>query len=115
MENPHQLDFISVVVPVYNEEGCIRELLDRTLSVMRATGKKFEFILIDDGSRDASGQIIEEYAQNNPEVVGVILNRNYGQHSAIMAGFSQVGACAQEQFRIRQLNGLSTDLQNPKD
>ncbi len=107
MENPHQLDFISVVVPVYNEEGCLRELLDRTLSVMRATGKKFEFILIDDGSRDASGQIIEEYAQNNPEVVGVILNRNYGQHSAIMAGFSQV--------RGDLVITLDADLQNPPE
>ena len=107
MENPKQVNFVSVVVPVYNEEGCIRELLDRTLKVMRETGKKFEFILIDDGSRDASAQIIEEYAQSNPEVVGVFLNRNYGQHSAIMAGFSQV--------RGDLVVTLDADLQNPPE
>ena len=102
-----KINFVSVVVPVYNEEGCLPELIDRVLKTMRATGKKFEFILIDDGSADRSRQIIENAANENPEVVGCLLNRNYGQHSAITAGFSLV----QGDLIVT----LDADLQNPPE
>ena len=91
LEKDHTVNYISVVVPVYNEEGCLQELIDRTLKVLDSMNKKFEFILIDDGSRDSSREIITRASEARPnEVIGCILNRNYGQHSAIMAGFSMV-------------------------
>ena len=83
------IETISVVIPVYNEEGNLPELLRRTLESCRAMQRPFELILIDDGSSDSSVDLLESAAAQNPEVVCVLLNRNYGQHSAIMAGFAQ--------------------------
>ena len=54
----YSVNSISVVVPVYNEEGCLQELIDRTLAALDNIGKKFEFILVDDGSRDSSPDIM---------------------------------------------------------
>ena len=108
MNKDYSVNYVSVVVPVYNEEGCLQELIDRTLAALDATGKKFEFILIDDGSRDASRDIITRASEKRPdEVIGCILNRNYGQHSAIMAGFSLV--------RGDLVITLDADLQNPPE
>ena len=108
MNKDYYVNYVSVVVPVYNEEGCLQELIDRTLAALDATGKKFEFILIDDGSRDASRDIITRASEKRPdEVIGCILNRNYGQHSAIMAGFSLV--------RGDLVITLDADLQNPPE
>lgn len=108
MAKSHAVKFVSVVVPVYNEEGCLQELIDRSLAALRATGKRFELILIDDGSRDRSAAIMAAASERNPEeVVSCILNRNYGQHSAIMAGFSLVRG----DFVIT----IDADLQNPPE
>ena len=108
MKKSSQVNFISVVVPVYNEEGCLQELIDRTLKALTSTGKKFEFILVDDGSRDRSAEIMKAAADAHPDVViACILNRNYGQHSAIMAGFSLV--------RGDLVITLDADLQNPPE
>ena len=107
MASNKEIEFVSVVVPVYNEEGCLQELIDRTLKVLKECGKRFEFILIDDGSRDSSPEIMRRASMAHPEVVSCILNRNYGQHSAIMAGFSQV--------RGDLVITLDADLQNPPE
>ena len=108
MENARKVEFVSVVVPVYNEEGCLQEFIDRTLAALDSTGRKFEFIMVDDGSKDASIDIISAAAAKRPDqVIGVILNRNYGQHSAIMAGFGQV--------RGDLVITLDADLQNPPE
>ena len=102
------VEFVSVVVPVYNEDGCLAELLERTLKVLAQIGCRYEFILIDDGSVDRSWQLIEACSNQNPDrVIGVRLNRNYGQHAAIMAGFAQV--------RGDLVITLDADLQNPPE
>jgi len=102
------VNFVSVVVPVYNEEGCLQILINRTLDALEKCGKKYEFIMVDDGSRDTSADIIREASDANPDrVIGCILNRNYGQHAAIMAGFSVVRG----DFVIT----LDADLQNPPE
>jgi undecaprenyl-phosphate 4-deoxy-4-formamido-L-arabinose transferase len=108
-ENPMQENpRISVVIPVYNEEACLDELIRRTLASCRQMGRSFEIIFIDDGSRDQSATIIRQAADNNTgEIVGVLLNRNYGQHNAIMAGFSHV--------RGDWVVTLDADLQNPPE
>jgi undecaprenyl-phosphate 4-deoxy-4-formamido-L-arabinose transferase len=98
----------SVVIPVFNEQANLPELLTRCLAACRAVGKPFEIILVDDGSRDESGALIAEAADRNPgEVVAVLLNRNYGQHAAVMAGLAQT--------RGDVVVTLDADLQNPPE
>ncbi|MBU1170478.1 MAG: glycosyltransferase [Proteobacteria bacterium] len=99
---------LSIVIPVFNEEGNLDELVRRCLDVLRGMGLCFELILIDDGSSDQSARIVEEAAQSNPgEILGVFLNRNYGQHSAILAGF--------EASKGDIIITLDADLQNPPE
>ena len=97
---------ISLVIPVYNEERNIAALMDRLLPVMNALGDSYEILLVDDGSRDRSLELLRSYTRH-PEVSVVELTRNYGQHAAIMAGFSQV----QGDIIIT----LDADLQNPPE
>jgi len=99
---------ISVVIPVFNEEKNLPELIRRCLEACRGMNLDFELILVDDGSRDASAQLIAEATgQHAGEVVGVFLNRNYGQHGAILAGFSRC--------RGDIIVTLDADLQNPPE
>jgi len=103
MSNPA----FSVVIPVYNESACLDELINRCLASCRSTGEPFELILIDDGSRDGSTEMIRQAADQHAEVVGVLLNRNYGQHAAVFAGFRQsLGPI---------VITLDADLQNPPE
>ena len=98
---------LSVVIPVYNEAACLPELINRCLAACRPLNRPFEIILVDDGSHDDSSRLIEEAAGQFPEIVGLLLNRNYGQHAAVMAGL------AQSQGRI--VVTLDADLQNPPE
>lgn len=98
---------LSVVIPVYNEKENLSELIDRCLAACRTTGRSFEIILVDDGSRDCSRDIILNAADHHAEVIGVILNRNYGQHSAVLAGL--------EQSKGEIVVTLDADLQNPPE
>lgn len=97
----------SVVIPVYNEQDNLPQLLERTLATCRALGREFELILVDDGSRDHSARLLTEAAEREPEVVAVLLNRNYGQHAAVMAGLHQ--------SRGEVVITLDADLQNPPE
>lgn len=99
-------DMISVVIPVYNEEGNLSLLMQRLRPVMIATNRPYEIILIDDGSRDRSLEMLREFTQF-PEVRVVELTRNYGQHAAILAGFSIV--------RGAIVVTMDADLQNPPE
>jgi undecaprenyl-phosphate 4-deoxy-4-formamido-L-arabinose transferase len=103
-----KVKYLSVVVPVYNEEGCIQEMIDRTLKACKETKKKFEIVLIDDGSEDGTIEILQAASKKHEDIiVSCILNRNYGQHSAIMAGFSIV--------RGDLIVTIDADLQNPPE
>jgi len=99
---------VSVVIPVFNEEQNLRELVERCLKACGETGGSFEIVLVDDGSSDASPRMIAEAAgQNAGKIVGVLLNRNYGQHAAVIAGFAE--------SRGRTVVTLDADLQNPPE
>jgi len=99
---------LSVVIPAFNEVENLDELIARCLLACNKTGRPFEIILVDDGSSDGSAQKIESAAKENPgNVVGVFLNRNYGQHAAVIAGF--------EQSRGDIIITLDADLQNPPE
>lgn len=99
---------LSVVIPVFNEEENLDELIQRCLSACDRTGRLFEIILVDDGSSDSSAEKIDLAAKHNSgKVVGVFLNRNYGQHAAVFAGFKQsIGDI---------VITLDADLQNPPE
>ena len=99
---------LSVVIPVYNEEQNLNELITRTLKACESTGQSFEIIFTDDGSRDKSAEILAQASGNNPNrVIAVLLNRNYGQHVAIMAAFAE----SKGKFVVT----LDADLQNPPE
>lgn len=78
---------ISVVVPLLNEQESLPELTAWIERVMRANNFDYEIIFIDDGSRDDSWKIIEEFSQNNPRVKGIKFRRNYGKSAALSEGF----------------------------
>ena len=99
---------LSVVIPVFNEEENLDELIRRCLLACDQTRCRFEIVLVNDGSSDGSAEKIDAAAKNNPgKVVGVFLNRNYGQHAAVIAGF--------EQSKGDVIITLDADLQNPPE
>ena len=99
---------VSVVIPVYNEQDSLPELIRRTDAACATLNRDYEILLVDDGSSDDSARMLVEAAEA-PEshIVAVLLNRNYGQHSAIMAGFSHVTGDL--------IITLDADLQNPPE
>ena len=83
------MSLYSVVVPVYNSEHTLTELYTRLDKVFRETVQEpFELILVDDGSKDRSYQIMEELRQKDPRVKIIQMARNFGQHPALLCGFS---------------------------
>ena len=81
--------YLSVVIPVYNEEASLETLYGRLMPALDTLGKTFEVILANDGSRDDSSKILAELHHRRPNEIRVIeFNRNYGQHMAIMAGLT---------------------------
>ena len=107
-ERCNTIGLITLLIPVYNEEENLPELVERLLAVTAGMDRRFEILLVDDGSRDASARLIEQAARANPGlIVGILLNRNYGQHAAIMAGF--------EYSQGDAVITLDADLQNPPE
>ena len=101
--------YLSVVIPVYNEQECLETLFDRLTKVCDDLKKPFEIILTNDGSKDRSSDILHALHKKRPnEIVVLEFNRNYGQHMAIMAGF--------EVARGEVIVTMDADLQNlPED
>lgn len=77
---------VSLVVPIYNEVENIPLLYDAVTQVMRQLGRPYEFILVNDGSKDGSTQALEQLAQADPLVKVLEFRRNYGQTAAMQAG-----------------------------
>jgi undecaprenyl-phosphate 4-deoxy-4-formamido-L-arabinose transferase len=98
---------LSVVVPVYNSEGSLAELVERLRAVCAARREPFEIILVNDGSRDGSWQVVGGLAGRYPEVRPVDLSRNYGQHNALLCGIRAA--------RYAVIATLDDDLQNPPE
>ncbi|MBA2689857.1 MAG: glycosyltransferase [Burkholderiales bacterium] len=99
---------VSIIIPVYNEEPVLPALFARLYPALDALGRSYEIIFINDGSRDRSAALLREKFQQRPEVTRVILfNGNFGQHTAIMAGF--------EASRGKRIVTLDADLQNPPE
>jgi len=77
----------SIVVPFHNEEENVTALYDRLKDVMEHVGESFELILVDDGSRDRTYRLMEEIAAVDSRILVIKLRRNFGQTSALAAGF----------------------------
>ena len=100
--------YISVIIPVYNEEENLRELGERLMRVLTGMDRSFEIILVDDGSTDRSWDLLTEIHAKYPQNLRALqFNRNFGQHQAIFAGFQ----AARGQVMIT----LDGDLQNPPE
>ncbi|MGR3318872.1 MAG: glycosyltransferase family 2 protein [Candidatus Anammoxibacter sp.] len=78
---------ISIVIPVYNEEGNIRPLVSSLLDVMKKINKEYEILFVNDGSTDSSGQILTEITNSHDNLTIINLDKNYGLTSALDAGF----------------------------
>jgi len=85
-------DRLSIVIPVYDEAPSLRELHDELTSVLVSLGNEYEVIYVDDGSRDGSWNAIEQIASSDPRVAGLRLRRNFGQSTALSAGFDRCSA-----------------------
>ena len=98
---------ISVVVPVYNEFQSIPILVARLTGVMRAIGRSFEIVTVNDGSKDASLDQLLKEAKSCPELRIVDFRRNFGQTAAMMAGI--------DHSRGDIIVSIDADLQNDPD
>jgi undecaprenyl-phosphate 4-deoxy-4-formamido-L-arabinose transferase len=100
--------YLSVVIPVYNEQENLPALFLRLTATLDKLGKPFEILFTNDGSRDNSLALLKDFHQQRPKQVRVIdFNGNFGQHMAIMAAF--------ERARGEVIVTLDADLQNPPE
>lgn len=103
-----QNPYISIVIPVHNEQEVLEELYTRLTKALDQLDKSFEIILTNDGSTDKSSQILKSMHERRPNQIRVIeFNGNFGQHMAIMAGFEHV--------RGQIIITMDADLQNPPE
>lgn len=98
---------ISVVIPVYNEQDCLETLMGRLLAVQSACGETFEFLFVDDGSSDASRDILGRLSAANQNVRTIFLSRNFGHEAATTAGIDHAGGDA--------VILIDSDLQDPPE
>ena len=99
---------LSIVVPCYNEEGCLQALHERLTSAARASGcRDYEIVLVNDGSRDRTWPMMRELAGSDPHVVAINLSRNHGHQLALTAGLD---LCRGDKILI-----IDADLQDPPE
>ena len=98
----------SVVVPVFNSENTLEELFVRIKQVFGESGRSFEVIFVEDGGPDNSWHVLTVLKEKYPDLITAIkLNKNFGQHNALMCGFSRA--------KGKYLVTLDDDLQNPPE
>src|SRR5437867_4570302 len=97
----------SVVVPVYNSQETLPELLAELAKNLPHLAARFEVVLVNDGSRDRSWEMIQQLAGQYDWVRGINLMRNFGQHNALLCGIR----AARNDFIVT----IDDDLQNPPD
>ena len=79
---------VSVVAPIYNEVESLPRLIEAIATTMRDSGLSYEIILVDDGSRDGSVELLKRFADERDDLRAVLLRKNYGQTAAMAAGFN---------------------------
>jgi glycosyltransferase involved in cell wall biosynthesis len=101
------LPVYSIIAPVFNEKDCLDVLYDRISQVMDTTKEPWELVLVDDGSRDGSTEIIRRLAENDTRVRPVIFARNFGHQIAVTAGL--------DYSRGDAMIIIDADLQDPPE
>ena len=81
------MSLVSIVVPVYNEEGNVLEMYSQLTGMADTSGLTCEFIFVDDGSSDDSVSRLREACSEDSRVTIVVLRKNFGQTAAMSAGF----------------------------
>jgi len=77
---------ISAIIPVYNSESTLSQVVERLLPVLSSLSAEHEVVLVDDCSRDSSWQVVQNLAEQHPQVRGIHMMRNFGQHNALLCG-----------------------------
>ena len=99
---------VSIVIPVYNEELNLPELVERSIKAFDQLPQTYEILLVDDGSRDSSAELIGKAVREHPgKIIGILLSTNFGQHAAVTAGLSRA--------RGKYIVTMDADLQNPPE
>jgi dolichol-phosphate mannosyltransferase len=99
---------LSIVVPCYNEEACLSELHGRLSAAARSVaGESYEIVLVNDGSRDRSWEMMRTLSAGDPRLVAINLSRNHGHQLALTAGLD---LCSGERILI-----IDADLQDPPE
>lgn len=102
---PRRLKLLSVVAPVYNEEALLEQFYTRVCTAL--DGLSFELVLVDDGSSDATPELLGRLAAGDPRVHVVYLSRNFGHQTALTAGLDHARGDA--------VVMLDADLQDPPE
>jgi undecaprenyl-phosphate 4-deoxy-4-formamido-L-arabinose transferase len=105
--SPPRLKTVSVVVPVYNAAATLVELVERLEAVLTRVADDYEILLVNDGSRDASWQLLAQLVSRNPRLRAFDLLRNYGQHNALLLGIREA--------RGEVIVTIDDDLQHPPE
>ncbi len=95
---------VSVVIPTFNEKDSIRELVEQLVSVLGGTGRRYEIVVVDDGSTDGTFEILKQIRKSVPALRVVRLRTNFGQTAATAAGFDHA--------RGEAIITIDADLQN---
>lgn len=104
--DPHRFTY-SIVVPVFNSVEVVGTTIDRIIGVFEQAGLRYQLVLVNDGSKDGSWEVIAARAKVTPHLIALNLLRNYGQHHANLAGLRE----ATGDYVIT----MDDDLQNPPD
>ena len=104
---PEQAPSVSVVIPVFGGHPTLPELVDRLRATLAARGAQWEVVLVNDGSGAESWRIIADLCQRLPQLRGIDLMRNYGQHNALLAGIRAA--------RFEVIVTMDDDLQHPPE
>jgi undecaprenyl-phosphate 4-deoxy-4-formamido-L-arabinose transferase len=98
---------ITVVIPVYRAENSLQELTHRLVATLEKIAARFEIVFVEDCGEDRSWDIIAVLARTDPRIRGIKLNRNYGQHNALLCGIRAA--------RHPIIVTLDDDLQHPPE
>ncbi len=98
---------LSVVVPLFNEQETLPDLYRRLTAALTAAGVRYELVLVNDGSGDATALHLDRLAASDPRVVAVHLSRNFGHQPAVSCGIDQARGDA-----VVVMDG---DLQDPPE
>lgn len=101
------LSMLSLVIPIYNEEKLIDELLNRTIESVESFASDYEIIIVDDGSSDRSLELLQDWQKKNSRITILSLTKNFGHQAAFTAGLEYSGGEI-----VAMMDG---DLQDPPE